>query len=135
MKFYGVCNQCYYFDEHASKHLLGIYNLEVCVCVYELILCIVLGNLLFSYSTLYFGYLFLFLFIYFRVFILFLISLYSQDGARTQNPEIKNCMLHQLSQPGAPGYLFLKVHANVSRLWSGSCVLILQGAQVASLFH
>ena len=34
--------------------------------------------------------------------ILFLNKLYTQCGAQTQNPKIKDCKLHWLSQPGAP---------------------------------
>lgn len=34
--------------------------------------------------------------------ILFLSDLYTRRGARTHNPEMQGCSLHQLSQPGAP---------------------------------
>ena len=39
--------------------------------------------------------------------ILFLSNLYTQRGALTHNPEIKSCVLHWLSQPGAPRIVFL----------------------------
>ena len=39
---------------------------------------------------------------YFLIFIHVLNDLYAQHGVQTHNPEIKSCMLYQLSHPGAP---------------------------------
>ena len=39
---------------------------------------------------------------YYIYFSLFFCNLHPQGGAWTHNPEIKNCMLFRLSQPGAP---------------------------------
>ena len=37
---------------------------------------------------------------------------YVQHGAQTHDPEIKSCMLYQLSQPGAPTHYNLNKNKN-----------------------
>ena len=43
----------------------------------------------------------------YRSYIFLKSSLHAQCGAGTHNPQIKNCMLYHLSQPGTPEAAFL----------------------------